>query len=124
MARPAKSFADLSVNDAYANALKFFKLLGEHNANTYTIWDYMFWNIPQLANSDELVMAKKKHSGTKLRDFVRDSLKSLQVPARDIIMALDNKEAIADYIKRPIEQRGNRHKGKINAMTDWPIYGM
>lgn len=118
MARPAKSFADSTVNSAYADALTFFRSMDEINPGTYTIWDYMFWNIPELAEDQELVNLKKKNHGTKLRDFVRDALKYKNVPSQDIISVLSDREAMEMYASRSMAVRGHRFKGKVNSILN------
>ena len=118
MARPAKSFADPTINSAYANALTFFRSMDEINPGTYTIWDYMFWNIPALAEDQELVDLKKKNHGTKLRDFVRDALKYKNVPTQEILDVLTDRDAMTMYASRSMAVRGYRFKGKVNAILN------
>ena len=118
MARPAKSFDDPHVNSAYARALEFFRSMDEINPGTYTVWDYMFWNIPELAEDQKLVDLKKKHHGTTLRDFVRKSLTYKNIPKQEVISVLSDKEAMTMYASRRMSVRGNRFKGKVNAIVN------
>lgn len=115
MARPASSFPDPFLNNGYAEALKKFKGLGVNNANTYTIWDFMFTQLPDVLKTPEVLALKKKKSGTLQRNFVLDLVHN-NIPLIDTrkwVADFNDISKIQDYLNR--EDRGNRHKGMLNS---------
>jgi hypothetical protein len=115
MARPAKSFADVNLNNAYAQSLKMFKALGVDNANTYTAWDFMFRQLPEFFQQPEILNARKKAGGAKQRNFVTNLLLNHmdKIDANQLARDITDESKIRAYIDRP--DRGNRHQGVINS---------
>lgn len=113
MARPAKSFDNLDMNSAYAQALKMFKAMGIDNANTFTIWDFMFKQLPTFFHSREITEEKKKAFGSDLRRFVLHLLAQYPEQVNLIQWARDitDEQKIRAYIDRP--DKGNRHFGRV-----------
>ena len=111
MARPAKSFDDSSMNKAYGDSLKKFKKLGVQNANTFTIWDFIFKQLPEFFQDPKFLESKQKQSGTNLRIFVLHLLNRYadKVDWNQLAIDINNISKIENYISRP--DRGNRHKG-------------
>lgn len=120
MARPAKSFDDPVMNKAYADSLKKFKQLGIHNANTYTIWDFIFRLLPENIRTPEIEMKKKKAHGTFLRGFVTDFLLKNQeiINMNKLADDMNNINFIKSYIYRPIRQGDSRRIGKDNTRKE------
>lgn len=121
MARPAKSFDNLDLNSAYSDSLKIFKQLGIDNANTYTIWDFIFRQLPDFFHQEQFINQKKKSGGTLQRNFVLNLFKSYpdKIDYPSLIMDMVDREKIQDYINR--SERGNRHKGMINRLNQSSI---
>jgi hypothetical protein len=121
MARPAKSFDNLDLNSTYSDSLKIFKKLGIDNANTFTIWDFIFRQLPEFFHQEQFLVKKKKASGTLLRIFILDLFKNysdkINIPS--LILDMTDVEKIQDYINRP--NRGNRHNGMMNKLDQSPI---
>lgn len=115
MARPASSFADLDMNQAYAESLKKFKGLGIDNVNTYIIWDFMFRQLPEFFHRPQFIEAKKKASGGQQRNFVLSLVKA-HPDKVDFVQwgrAINDMSNIRAFIDR--EDRGNRHVGRVRA---------
>ncbi len=115
MARPAKSFADLDMNNAYASSLKKFKVMGVDNANTFIIWDFIFRQLPEFFKQEKFIELKKKSGGTNMRIFVLDMLKSFpdKVNMHQLAADINDESKIRAYLDRP--DRGNRHIGRVRA---------
>jgi hypothetical protein len=114
MARPAKSFVSIDLNQAYATSLKKFKAIGIDNANTYHIWDFIFRLLPDFFKQEQFIAAKKKHGGTALRTFVRDLLMNHmdKIDSHKLAIDMNDESKIRAYIDRP--DKGNRHIGRVN----------
>lgn len=115
MARPASSFANLDMNQAYAESLKKFKGLGIDNVNTYVIWDFMFRLLPEFFHQPQFTEAKKKASGPKMRLFVLSLIKDHpdQVDLVKWGRDMNDMSKIRAFLDRT--DRGNRHIGRVRA---------
>lgn len=115
MARPAKSFSDTSMNQAYAEALRKFKAMGVDNANTYIIWDFMFRQLPEFFQQPQFTEARKKASGTNQRLFVQDIVSKFadRINFRQWASDINDESKIRAYLDR--SDRGNRHIGRVRA---------
>lgn len=115
MARPAKSFVDIDLNQSYASSLKKFKVMGVDNANTYIIWDFIFRLLPDFFKQEKFLNDKKKSSGTNQRGFVLALLTDHmdKIDARKLAQDMNDESKIRAYLDRP--DRGNRHIGRVRA---------
>lgn len=117
MARPAKSFDDPMMNEAYTNSLKKFKQMNIHNANTYVIWDFIFRLLPDNLKTPDIIAARKKASGTYQRNFVLDFINKHKnwIDFNQLSSDMNNVDYIRKYINK--EDIGNRKQGKINSQN-------
>lgn len=120
MARPVKSFDDPKMNQAYGDSLKKFKQLGVNNANTYTIWDFIFKLLPRNLKTVEILSNRKKYSGTLQRNFILNLIRRNESVIDFDRLALDinNIEYIKLYINRPILKNNSRRIGKSETQKE------
>ncbi len=117
MARPAKSFDDPFLNNAYSESLKKFKQMNIYNANTYTIWDFIFRLLPKEIKTPEMLEAKSKASGQYQRPFVQSIILThkINIDTKKLAHDMNNFDYIKQYLNR--SDVGNRQKGKIKSQT-------
>lgn len=106
-----------SLQAAYKITHKEFLNQGFTAASTFAIWDYIYRLLPKKVKTANVQMAKKKHSGTKLRPFVVDLVNSSLTPqsAKALAKIMTNPENVKSYLQR--SDYGNRRSGLLKKLS-------
>ena len=125
MARQATILShDNELNNSYGICLKLMRKYGETNAPTFAIWDYIWRCLPEELRSIHQE-EKTKHSSPTLKFFIVGILKNELDPRSrvQLIQDLTNESKIRYYVNRPLNDRGNRAKGKAiqTGLSPWSL---